>query len=171
MNNTKTIFKSLLIIIVAISLFTVSCSKDEGGTKNPVNPQPIIITGDSITKGISEALKGTVMKFTYTAPTSGNTATATATSLEDLQKLKTLKITIDGADVKVKDTTTKFPVGIDVTDNITITITITPASGNSFDKAKLSPYTKKSNTEEVVEVKLTLSPADTKKWNEDPDAA
>ena len=32
MNNTKTIFKSLLIMVVAISLFTVSCSKDEGGT-------------------------------------------------------------------------------------------------------------------------------------------
>ena len=38
MNNTKTIFKSLLIMIVAISLFTVSCSKDEGGTKTPTNP-------------------------------------------------------------------------------------------------------------------------------------
>ena len=40
MNNTKTIFKSLLIMIVAISLFTVSCSKDEGGTKTPTNPTP-----------------------------------------------------------------------------------------------------------------------------------
>ena len=44
MNNTKTIFKSLLIMIVAISLFTVSCSKDEGGTKNPTNPNPTIKT-------------------------------------------------------------------------------------------------------------------------------
>ena len=61
MNNTKTIFKSLLIMIVAISLFTVSCSKDEGGTKNPTNP---ITPKDSATlltdilKGLG-ALKGT----------------------------------------------------------------------------------------------------------------
>ena len=50
MNNTKTIFKSLLIMIVAISLFTVSCSKDEGGTKTPTtSAKPITITGASIT--------------------------------------------------------------------------------------------------------------------------
>ena len=40
MKHTKNILKSLLIMIVAISLFTVSCSKDEGGTKNPTNPTP-----------------------------------------------------------------------------------------------------------------------------------
>ena len=53
MNNTKTIFKSLLIMIVAISLFTVSCSKDEGGTKTPTNPAP----KDSATL-LTDILKG-----------------------------------------------------------------------------------------------------------------
>lgn len=53
MNNTKTIFKSLLIMIVAISLFTVSCSKDEGGTKAPTNPTP----KDSATL-LTDILKG-----------------------------------------------------------------------------------------------------------------
>ena len=53
MNNTKTIFKSLLIMIVAISLFTVSCSKDEGGTKTPTNPTP----KDSATL-LTDILKG-----------------------------------------------------------------------------------------------------------------
>ena len=49
MNNTKTIFKSLLIMIVAISLFTVSCSKDEGGTKTPTNPTIQKITDADLT--------------------------------------------------------------------------------------------------------------------------
>ena len=49
MNNTKTIFKSLLIMIVAISLFTVSCSKDEGGKKTPTNPTIQKITDADLT--------------------------------------------------------------------------------------------------------------------------
>ena len=49
MNNTKTIFKSLLIMIVAISLFTVSCSKDEGGTKTPTTPTIQKITDADLT--------------------------------------------------------------------------------------------------------------------------
>ena len=57
MNNTKTIFKSLLIMIVAISLFTVSCSKDEGGTKTPTTPtiQKISSTDvETILKGLGK---------------------------------------------------------------------------------------------------------------------
>ena len=61
MNNTKTIFKSLLIMIVAISLFTVSCSKDEGGTKTPTNPTIVKVSADNITKVLKDLgpLKGT----------------------------------------------------------------------------------------------------------------
>ena len=54
MNNTKTIFKSLLIMIVAISLFTVSCSKDEGGTKTPTNPTIVKVRADNITKVLKD---------------------------------------------------------------------------------------------------------------------
>ena len=60
MNNTKTIFKSLLIMIVAISLFTVSCSKDEGGTTTPTNPTP----------KNSEALLTDILKGLGALPTS-----------------------------------------------------------------------------------------------------
>ena len=164
MNNTKTIFKSLLIMIVAISLFTVSCSKDEGGT--PTTPaKPITITGQNITDGIKKALDGTVMKFTYTAPTSGNAATATATATakatkkEDLDALKNLTITIDGATVEAK--VASVPE-ITTATEITVTITITPVSGNSFAE-KLDPYTKEQN--ETVKITLKLSPESGKNWN------
>ena len=53
MNNTKTIFKSLLIMIVAISLFTVSCSKDEGGSK-PTNPTPTTINAANLLSSIKK---------------------------------------------------------------------------------------------------------------------
>ena len=61
MNNTKTIFKSLLIMIVAISLFTVSCSKDEGGTKTPTTPTIVKVSADNITQTLKDLgpLKGT----------------------------------------------------------------------------------------------------------------
>ena len=80
MNNTKTIFKSLLIMIVAISLFTVSCSKDEGGTKNPTNPTIVKVSADDITqtlKGLGQ-LKDTdtaqtvILDLSNINPTGGN---------------------------------------------------------------------------------------------------
>ena len=96
MNNTKTIFKSLLIMIVAISLFTVSCSKDEGGTKNPNNP---ITPKDSetlltdILKGLG-ALKGTgqeagvtMVDLSNIKPESGNAAISGAN--KSYNKVKT----------------------------------------------------------------------------------
>ena len=78
MNNTKTIFKSLLIMVVAISLFTVSCSKDEGGTKTPTNPTIVKVSADQITgvlKGLGE-LKDTdqttvILDFTSITPQNG----------------------------------------------------------------------------------------------------
>ncbi|WP_288623038.1 hypothetical protein [uncultured Brachyspira sp.] len=48
MKHTKNILKSLLIMIVAISLFTVSCSKDEGGSK-PTSPQTVVVDAATIT--------------------------------------------------------------------------------------------------------------------------
>ena len=89
MNNTKTIFKSLLIMIVAISLFTVSCSKDEGGTKTPTNPTP----------KNSEALLTDILKGLGPLPTSE--------TVIDFSKIVfdgNGKATIDGAD-NTKDAT------------------------------------------------------------------
>ena len=96
MNNTKTIFKSLLIMIVAISLFTVSCSKDEGGTKTPTNPAP----KDSATlltemlkrlgqlKGTEQADKDTVMvDLSKINPQNGNAAISGAN--QNYNKVKT----------------------------------------------------------------------------------
>ena len=78
MNNTKTIFKSLLIMIVAISLFTVSCSKDEGGTKTPTTPTIQKISSADITtilKGLGDLKEGAstvILSFNNINPQSGS---------------------------------------------------------------------------------------------------
>ena len=53
MKHTKNILKSLLITVMALSLLSVSCSKDEGGSKPTAPSTPITITADSITKGFA----------------------------------------------------------------------------------------------------------------------
>ena len=163
MNNTKTIFKSLLIMIVAISLFTVSCSKDEGGTKNPVNPaKPITITANSITTAFAGLGTITIGKMNFNfADFDGSTKTTTITGTanktdvgistkEDLTARIAL-ISVSGATVSGASENFKVDSG---NSPITITITITPDSGNSFAK-DLSPYTEKQGK---VEFQLTLTP-------------
>ena len=94
MNNTKTIFKSLLIMIVAISLFTVSCSKDEGGTKTPTTPTIVKVSADQITevlKGLGE-LKDTdqqtvILDLSNINPQNGNATIGNAN--QSFAKVKT----------------------------------------------------------------------------------
>ena len=179
MNNTKTIFKSLLIMIVAISLFTVSCSKDEGGTTTPTTPKPITITGASITSAFTGLGTITIgkMDFDFTQ-FDGNTASLTkngtgvSTGGEDTltkegieKKFNDgLKGKVSGATVDANVTTATFPA-IDSTTEIAVTITITPNTGNSFAAENdLKPYTKDAS-KNTVTVTLTLKPESTKKWN------
>ena len=58
MKHTKNILKSLLIMIVAISLFTVSCSKDEGGSK-PTSPQNVVVDAATMTDVLSSIFSST----------------------------------------------------------------------------------------------------------------
>ena len=95
MNNTKTIFKSLLIMIVAISLFTVSCSKDEGGTKTPTAPTIQKISSADITtilKGLGE-LKDkdgstVILNFNNITPANGSAEIADADNSKEGQGYK-----------------------------------------------------------------------------------
>ena len=165
MNNTKTIFKSLLIMIVAISLFTVSCSKDEGGTKNPVNPaKPITITGASITDAFTGlgtiTIGGQDFDFS-TFDGSDKTTTITGKANSNYVGISTkvdltakiALISVSGATVSGASENFKVDSGGAA---ITITITITPTTGNSFAAENdLKPYTK---TGDNVEVTLTLKP-------------
>ena len=171
MNNTKTIFKSLLIMIVAISLFTVSCSKDEGKPTSPAPSTPITITADSITKGFTalgktKNIDGLVFDFSvFIATKTGAELTAQDGKASNNDALKTalgnLGISITGATVKSEVTGE-----IDITkgDNINVKVTITPSGNNTLDSKVSDSYT--VNNAKAVEVSLILKTATGKKWNE-----
>ena len=158
-------------------MFTVSCSKDEGGTKNPVNPaKPITITAENITAAFKGLAKITIgkMDFDFASFDGQQNSLTKNGTLNGQSKETTLeKATIEGkftSGLKVSGATVEAKVTsvpeITTATEITITITITPASGNSFAKP-LTPYTEADGT---VKVTLTLKPeaksgGGNKKWN------
>ncbi|TXJ59311.1 hypothetical protein EPJ74_09350 [Brachyspira aalborgi] len=170
MNNTKTIFKSLLIMIVAISLFTVSCSKDEGGTKTPTTPTIQKISSADITtilKGLGD-LKDkdgstVILSFNNITPNAGNAEIANADNTKEGQEYKVvaaLKNTFTTTSFQnekielTKDPTIPTPSG--ATD-LSVDISFKAKSGFEFD-AKIIGKTDTTYTydETTKSVKLTL---------------
>ena len=100
MNNTKTIFKSLLIMIVAISLFTVSCSKDEGGTKNPTTPTIQKISSADITtilKGLGDLKEGAstvILSFNNITPKDGSAEITDADNSKETSGQQKYKVVV-----------------------------------------------------------------------------
>ena len=102
MKHTKNILKSLLITVMALSLFAVSCKKDEnGGGGTPTNPTPNPTPTPSTTKiegtTIADAIKNL------------GTDVEVATAKVNFQSVTEIKATIDltatkGAAATVADT-------------------------------------------------------------------
>ena len=157
-------------------MFTVSCSKDEGGTKTPTTPaKPITITAENITAGFTGLSTITIGKMDFDfASFDGNASSLTkigalATVNDDTANFDKTKI--EGkftSGLKVSGATVSATAGdteIDTAQNqdITVTITITPTTGNSFAATEqLKPYTA---TAGKVTVTLKLSPESGKKWD------
>ena len=146
MNNTKTIFKSLLIMIVAISLFTVSCSKDEGGTKTPTNPTIQKITDANLTETLKElgALGDTAatdIDFSkMTDPANGSaTIQKEASESKSLTKVKGTITTVFQTPLTPVSVTLTFKEGEagdaaeNNSNNLVATIVFTANSGFEFD--------------------------------------
>ena len=142
MNNTKTIFKSLLIMIVAISLFTVSCSKDEGGTKTPTNPTIQKITDANLTStlkalGALGDTSATDIDFSkMTDPANGSaTIQKAAAESKSLQKVKQTITTVFQTPLTPVSVTLTFS-GSAAANNgsdLVATIVFTAKSGFEFD--------------------------------------
>ena len=170
MNNTKTIFKSLLIMIVAISLFTVSCSKDEGGTKKPTNPTIEKISADMITqvlKGLGQ-LKDTdgsstvILDLSNINPTGGNADINGAN--QSFNKVKTALENVASTPQNI----------LEVTDNLS-TITAKPGSNKEELNVELTFKAKSGfefdttitdsskyiydNTDKTAKLTLKITPA------------
>ena len=176
MNNTKTIFKSLLIMIVAISLFTVSCSKDEGGTKNPTNPTIVKVSAQNITdtlKGLGQ-LKDTdqaqtlILDFaTMTEPSNGEATISGAN--QSFVKVKTALTTVFGAPQAILTVTTDLDGKTKPNNNTALEVNITFKANSGFefdetitaDSATAYTYDKNNKT-----AKLTLKITPSEAWVE-----
>ena len=172
MNNTKTIFKSLLIMIVAISLFTVSCSKDEGGKTTPTTPTIKTISSADITtilKGLGDLKEGAstvILSFNNITPKNGSAEITDADNSKETSGQQKYKVVV--ALENTFKTTSFQNEKIELTANPTIPtpsgsndllvdISFKAKSGFEFD-AKIinktdTAYTYDENTKSV---KLTL---------------
>ena len=166
MNNTKTIFKSLLIMIVAISLFTVSCSKDEGGTKTPTTPTIQKITDANLTetlKALGELgdTSKTAINFGLMTDPANGIASITKAATEDksLQKVKGTIETVFQTPLTPVSVTVTFDTAAAAGNNTDLkaTIVFTAKSGFEFD-AKIIDKTDTTYTYNAADnsVKITL---------------
>ena len=168
MKHTKNILKSLLIMIVAISLFTVSCSKDEGGSK-PTNPTSITINAATINsvlsaKAAQSTFSGVELDFNNFTPNSGEvTVNATINAEVNIDTLKTeltsaFTFNYNGASIKA-EADTSFPTANTGNDNAIVNISIN-AGNNTFAKDVETAY---KVSDKTATLKLTITP--NKKWN------
>ena len=168
MKHTKNILKSLLITVMALSLLAVSCSKDEGGTKNPVNPTPITIDAATITAAIKTAgsaatITGATINFgSLTIDERGKAnLTATLSKAINLATLKSelesgLSFTSGGATATAK-AADNFPTENTTSTAAVVNISIDAGKNTFADDVKYKTDNKKATVE------LTITP--NKKWN------
>ena len=173
MNNTKTIFKSLLIMIVAISLFTVSCSKDEGGTKTPTTPtiQKISPTDvETILKGLGKLPTDIpVVDFSEIVFTSTKGEATLAAKKKTVSEVKsTLEPVLKKANFNnekielTKDA--EYPtVDTSGTTSFDITLVFKAKAGYEFDIAIAEKYNYDTSTQSAT-LKLKISPQ-SGSWN------
>ena len=172
MNNTKTIFKSLLIMIVAISLFTVSCSKDEGGTKTPTTPTITKITDANLTetlKGLGELgdTSKTAINFGLMTDPANGTASITKAATEDksLQKVKQTIETVFKTPLTPVSVTVAFSGSAAANNNsdLVATIVFTAKSGFEFDTT-ITGGTKYAYDKDKKTATLTLNIKPSGSW-------
>ncbi|TXJ21111.1 hypothetical protein EPJ79_08265 [Brachyspira aalborgi] len=84
MKHTKNILKSLLIMVMALSLLAVSCSKDEGGSK-PTNPAPSRL--ELAAQAVVAAAAATKVDATEVKTKAGNLKTAVIALKTEVNKL------------------------------------------------------------------------------------
>ena len=173
MNNTKTIFKSLLIMIVAISLFTVSCSKDEGGTKTPTNPTIVKVSADQITgvlQGLGQ-LKDTdqqtvILDFTSITPQNGKATIDNAN--QSFNKVKTALGNVASTPqniLEVTDNLSTITAKPNQNEALNVELTFKANSGFEFDTT-ITDNTKYAYNDTDKTAKLTLEITPSANWTD-----
>ena len=136
MKHTKNILKSLLITVMALSLLSVSCSKDES---KPTSPQTTEVNAETITGIVSAMFSKTVddngaslFASDTITPASGKASINTATGKKIEKDIKT-KLT-----TSIETITSAYASVVTLTSNVdtlsssskNLTLTMKPANAN-----------------------------------------
>ena len=157
MKHTKNILKSLLIMIVAISLFTVSCSKDEGGSK-PTAPTTTKITASDLTQVLNGIVIPSTISFANVTPVSGKASVTAETDTYD-----TLKTALDGLlATEQEQVTVEASYGAKNGKTFDLTLTITAKAGYVLDD-KMTEYTYNTSNK-TAKLVITITAANSGNW-------
>ena len=159
MKHTKNILKSLLIMVMALSLLAVSCSKDEG---KPTSPQTTEVNAETIT-GILSAMFSMTVDDSQAAlfasdtitPVKGKASINTATGKKIEKDIKT-KLT-----TSIETITSSYASVVTLTSNVNslstsskdLTLTMKPANANvkfASDVTDKSKYNYDASTGEAT---------------------
>ena len=158
MKHTKNILKSLLIMVMALSLLAVSCSKDEG---KPTSPQTVVVDAKTIT-GILSAMFSMTVDDNQTplfasdiTPAKGTASINTATGKKIEKDIKT-KLT-----TSIETITSSYASVVTLTSNVNslstsskdLTLTMKPANANvkfASDVTDKSKYNYDASTGEAT---------------------
>ena len=172
MRHAKNIFKSLLITVLALSLFAVSCKKDGGGSPPPTGP--ITITASAINNALTftdkavgsvatittkDAKVATTTDIAIDAKSTGNNISKTdfKTGMETIIS----SISINGATVaKSEAADGDFTVPSSQT-AMTVKLVITPTGSNTFE----SSLTTTGGTAESGTLTVTLRITPSANWS------
>ena len=172
MKHTKNILKSLLIMVMALSLLAVSCSKDEGGSKptNPTVPINAATLDGAIKLAAAQLATDTTLSskvtFDFSSFTSANgkgNASATVTAEVKGTDLKTALEKAFKLDTDDYSSTADAGTIADNAQKADLTITITLKGNNTFASDVTPKYEEVAGNSKSVKTVITIT-AD-KKWN------
>ena len=173
MKHTKNILKSLLIMVMALSLLAVSCSKDEGGSK-PTSPTSIIINAKTLDSAIKLAanqlatdttLSGKVT-FNFNSFTSADGKGTASATVSEAVTGTVLKTALENAfTISSDDYSSTANAGTieDSAKKADLTITITLKGNNTFASDVNGKYAEVDS--KSVKTVITITPEKNKGWD------
>ena len=163
MKHTKNILKSLLIMVMALSLLSVSCSKDEG---KPTSPQTVVVDAETII-GILSAMFSMTVDDSQTALFASNTITpANGKANIDTAKGKKIETHIKAKlTTSIETITSSYASVVTLTSNVDtlstsskdLTLTMKPANANVKFASDVTDKSKYDYDASTGEAKLVVT--------------
>ena len=165
MKHTKNILKSLLITVMALSLLSVSCSKDEGGSK-PTNPTTVTISAADLTSTLKGIEGTTKVDFsTMSTPQNGEANIGNADAKFNDVKNELTTIFTGLASNNLVALTTDIENAVQPSDSsaLVVTLTMTAKSGFQFASDITTTGYGKGSKDGEITLKINITPSSA--WN------